>query len=347
MRSATFIAVAAGLVVLIAAGVGLYAYDDARKDTIAKGVRVGGIDVGGLERRAAAQRLREELLDPLMADVVVNARGQRHTLSAQVAKIRADVGGMVDEALRRSRDGNIVSRSLRNLTGGKVDADIDPSVSYSKRAVERLVRRVERNIERKPRDARVEFKPQGFERVRSRVGVRLHKADLRERVERALLQPGRAERVIRARTSTTQPKVTTGKLADKYTTLITINRGAFRLSLYKRLKLVKTYPIAVGQVGLETPAGMYTIQNKAVNPAWNVPHSPWAGDLAGTVVPGGVPENPLKARWMGIYNGAGIHGTDAAGSIGSNASHGCIRMLIPDVIELYDKVEVGAPVYIA
>ncbi len=69
--------------------------------------------------------------------------------------------------------------------------------------------------------------------------------------------------------------------------------------------------------------------------------------LAGTVVPGGVPENPLKARWLGIYDGAGIHGTDQTYSLGSAASHGCIRMAIPDVIELYDQVPVGAPIYIA
>jgi lipoprotein-anchoring transpeptidase ErfK/SrfK len=65
------------------------------------------------------------------------------------------------------------------------------------------------------------------------------------------------------------------------------------------------------------------------------------------VVPGGTPENPLKARWMGIFDGAGIHGTDAINSIGTAASHGCIRMRIPDVVELYDEVPVGAPVYIA
>ena len=84
-----------------------------------------------------------------------------------------------------------------------------------------------------------------------------------------------------------------------------------------------------------------------MNPAWHVPNSAWAGDLAGQIIPGGVPENPLKARWLGIFDGAGIHGTDATSSIGSAASHGCIRMLIPDVIELYDQVDVGAPVYIA
>ncbi|HEU4703932.1 MAG TPA: L,D-transpeptidase, partial [Conexibacter sp.] len=59
------------------------------------------------------------------------------------------------------------------------------------------------------------------------------------------------------------------------------------------------------------------------------------------------PSNPLKARWMGIYAGAGIHGTDSISSLGSAASHGCVRMAVPDVIELYDETPVGTPVYIA
>ena len=104
--------------------------------------------------------------------------------------------------------------------------------------------------------------------------------------------------------------------------------------------------MAIGAAGFDTPAGEYAIQNKAVDPAWNVPNSDWAGDLAGTVVPGGVPENPLKARWMGIFDGAGIHGTDDVASLGTAASHGCVRMSVPDVIELYDQVPVGTPIYI-
>jgi lipoprotein-anchoring transpeptidase ErfK/SrfK len=64
------------------------------------------------------------------------------------------------------------------------------------------------------------------------------------------------------------------------------------------------------------------------------------------VIPPG-PENPIKSRWMGIYAGAGIHGTDAVSSIGQRASHGCIRMLIPDVVELYDRIPVGTPVFIS
>ena len=69
----------------------------------------------------------------------------------------------------------------------------------------------------------------------------------------------------------------------------------------------KSYPIAVGQQGLETPAGLYHVTDKQVNPYWHVPNSAWAGSLAGQVIPPG-PSNPLQARWIGIADGAGIHG---------------------------------------
>ena len=110
--------------------------------------------------------------------------------------------------------------------------------------------------------------------------------------------------------------------------------------------MTKTYRIAVGAAGFDTPAGVYNIQNKAVDPAWNVPESDWAGDLAGAGDSRRRPDNPLKARWMGIFAGAGIHGTDDVGSLGTAASHGCVRMAVPDVIELYDQVDVGTPIYI-
>jgi lipoprotein-anchoring transpeptidase ErfK/SrfK len=154
-------------------------------------------------------------------------------------------------------------------------------------------------------------------------------------------------RTVEAEVDKVQPEVTTDELAEEYPQYIVIDRAGFQLSYYESLELVKTYTIAVGQVGYDTPSGTYSIANKAVNPAWNVPNSAWAGDLAGTVVPGGAPNNPLVARWMGIIDGAGIHGTNDTGSLGSAASHGCIRMAVPDVIELYDQVPVGTPVYIA
>jgi lipoprotein-anchoring transpeptidase ErfK/SrfK len=111
--------------------------------------------------------------------------------------------------------------------------------------------------------------------------------------------------------------------------------------------LSNTYPIAVGMQGLDTPAGLWHIQWMQVDPPWYVPNDSWAGSLAGTVVPPG-PSDPLKARFMSFDGGAGIHGIDPSeyGTIGHTASHGCIRMTIPDVIDLYSKVSVGVPVYI-
>ena len=129
--------------------------------------------------------------------------------------------------------------------------------------------------------------------------------------------------------------------------MIIVNRSAFQLTLYKNLKPAKTYGIAVGQVGLETPGGALPHPEQGRDPAWTCRTPTGPATSRGKVVPGGTPENPLKARWLGIFAGAGIHGTDADSSIGTAASHGCIRMRIPDVIELYDQVPVGAPIYIA
>ncbi len=123
-----------------------------------------------------------------------------------------------------------------------------------------------------------------------------------------------------------------------------MDKGSFRLRLFKRGRMVKTYGVAVGLPAYPTPSGLFAIQNKQVNPTWSVPNSPWAGELAGTTVQGGTAANPLKARWMGIVNGVGIHGTGEEYSIGSRASHGCIRMRVADVKDLFARTPVGTPV---
>jgi lipoprotein-anchoring transpeptidase ErfK/SrfK len=142
------------------------------------------------------------------------------------------------------------------------------------------------------------------------------------------------------------PRLSARQLRRRYRSYIVVDRSAFKLRLYTYLRLKRIYPIAVGQVGLETPAGLYHVQDKAIDPSWHVPLSAWAGSLAGRVIPPG-PDDPIKSRWLGIFDGAGIHGTDETWSIGHAVSHGCVRMLIPDVIDLYDRVGVGTPVYIA
>lgn len=345
MRSRRFlIGLAIGVAVLVGAA-GAWAYDHSRRDVVAEGVRVGGIDVGGMKRDEARAELRARLLEALRAPVVATWRGKRVVLSPRRAGVAVDVDGAVDAALDRGREGGIFARLGRELTGGGVDADVQPQVSYSRVAVDHFMGEVVDRFDRAPRDASVDFQPTSIDPLPSQTGVSVERRRLRRAVVQALTTAD-APRTVAVHARVVQPKVTSAELAKEYPVIITVDRGSFRLRLWKDLRLAKTYKIAVGQVGLETPAGLYHVQNKAIDPVWHVPDSDWAGDLAGKAIPPG-PENPIKARWMGIFDGAGIHGTDAISSLGSAASHGCIRMAVPDVIDLYDQTPVGAPVYIA
>jgi lipoprotein-anchoring transpeptidase ErfK/SrfK len=346
VRTRSFILVAAFLAVLVVLGGVLYAYDHARANEIAPGVKVAGVALGGLSPDQARARLERQILQPLERPIVIHHADKTWKLGPREARLRADLGAMVDEALARSRSGDLFSRSWRSLTGKRLDDDLRPTVQYSDAAVIRLIDKVRRSIERPAKDATVKISADGVNTSPGVEGLAIQASTLHRQIGAAITSTS-APRTFVAHTRHTEPRVTTADLKRKYDTVIVVNRGQFRLRLFKGLKPKQTFGIAVGQVGLETPAGQYTIANKAINPAWHVPNSPWAGKLAGKVIPGNDPTNPIKARWLGIYDGVGIHGTADDASIGSNASHGCIRMHIPDVEKLYDEVPVGSAVYIA
>src|SRR4051794_34619351 len=331
--------------VLLVGAASLYAFDSKSKHHIADGVTVNGVDVGGLTPAQAHDKLSAALLKPLDRPVSVRYHGRRFTITPEAAHIAIDIDGSVDRAMDVSQQGNLFTRTWREVRGTVLDERVEAKVSWDRAAVRKLVRRVKAKLTIEPRDASVDLEHGNVDPVTSKDGQRVELDRLRHDIKVALLNRGQ-RRIARIHTDVVKPDVSTADLAKKYPAIIVVHRGAFTLSFYKNLKLHKTYRIAVGRVGLETPAGLYHLPNKAGKPARHGPDPAWAGSLAGTVVPPG-PADPIKARWLGIFDGAGIHGTDETGSIGSAASHGCIRMLIPDVIELYDQVPVGAPVYIA
>jgi lipoprotein-anchoring transpeptidase ErfK/SrfK len=347
VRTRSLVIVAALVVLLLAAAGGLYAYDSGRENRIAKGVSVDGVDLSGLEAPAARAKLRAQRLEPLNRPVVARYHDRHFTLTPKRARVGVDVDGAVHRALAASREGNLLSRSWRNLRKQSLGKDVELPVSYDKAAVARLLSRVQGKVDRPARDARVDLEKGQVTPQPSQTGRVVRTSALRRDVIDALVRFD-GSRNVRVRTRVAQPKVTTEKLAKKYPAVVVVDRSHFKLSLYRNLKFKKSYRVAIGQVGLETPAGLYHVQNKAVNPAWTMPNSDWvAPEDRGKVIPGGTAENPLKARWLGIFDGAGIHGTDAISSLGTAASHGCVRMRIPDVEELYDEVPVNSPVYIA
>jgi len=125
---------------------------------------------------------------------------------------------------------------------------------------------------------------------------------------------------------------------------VVVDLSELKLYLYKDGELAKTYRVAAGAPEFPTPTGTFAVTSKVMNPTWYPPNSEWAKDAE--PIPPGI-ENPLGTRWIGTSAPAvGIHGTPSPGSIGTYASHGCIRMYISDVEELFEKVAVGMPVLI-
>lgn len=321
-----------------------YAHDASRNERIREGVRVWRIDVGGLIRTEARRRLARAY-GTLQRPLVVVSGGRRHTLDPDDVGVRVELDEAISRALARSRSGWFLTRTIRDVAGWDAPVEIRPRVTFSRAAVRTFASLVEEATDGPPRAARVIPRANGILVQRARHGVVVDGARLRRAIERALGDPA-APRRIRVPGHTIPPHVTAADLKRRFPAYITVDRSQFKLRLYERLRLTRTYTVSVGQLGYETPTGLYRIQNKAVNPTWSVPYSTWTGSLAGAVVPPG-PANPLKARWLGIYGGVGIHGTDDTSSLGSAASHGCIRMAVPDVIDLYGRVKIGTPVYIA
>ena len=308
-------------------------------ERIRPGVTVSGVDVGNLTVPEAQAKLEQTLGPVLAQDVVVSAAGKRFALKmADIKfKFRADA-----TALRALYAGRAAPPAP---DGSLPPASALPSVSYKRKPVWRFVRRTAGQVDVAPRDARVRITLTRLYKRPGRKGRAVAVEPVVKKIQAAIVDPA-AGREIAPKLKQLTPKIRTKELKKAYSSVITIDRDHFRLRLFKRLKFVKGYGVAVGQPAYPTPTGLFSVQTKQVNPTWTAPNSPWAGEMAGQSVGGGAANNPLKARWMGVNGSVGIHGTGEPWSIGTRASHGCIRMTVPDVIDLFGRVGIGAPVLI-
>src|SRR4051812_26597688 len=118
MKVRWWMAAAFAAVALVVAGV--LVYDARQGDRIAEGVRVGGVDVGGMTRAQAQRAVADRYARAVAHDVVVRWRGRGFALPASTSAVRLDEGATVDVAVTRSRGGNAFSRAWRDLTGGAV-----------------------------------------------------------------------------------------------------------------------------------------------------------------------------------------------------------------------------------
>ena len=339
--SRALIALAATVGVVVVFVVAVLVIDASGDDTIADNVRIGALDAGGMSRDEARALVRRKLAPVVGERVVATYGDRRFVLRPAVSHARLDVDATVDAALRLSRRGNPFGRVLAGRHG---EGTVAPRIAYSRAGVAAFAGRVAKRVDRSARDADIDWHDGKLQRTHAASGVRVRRPQL---IAALAARLGATERAVKVPVDVIErPDRTLTDLAARYPTVIAVDRDSKVLRLYKNLRLDHRYKIAVGRAGLETAAGRYKIREKIVDPPWHVPNSSWAGSLAGRTIPPNDPQNPLEARWMGFFNGQGIHGTDDLASLGTAASHGCIRMAIPDVEQLYREVKLGTPLFL-
>ncbi|HST13744.1 MAG TPA: L,D-transpeptidase family protein [Gaiellaceae bacterium] len=286
---------------------------------IAHGVTVSGIRVGGMSAEPARQRITASLLLPIR---IVTPAGVT-TVDPARAGFVADVDAGLASALAAA-PGRRITVPVEYSAGRAAGIVSNLAARFDRPAIDATVIGADAD--------RPLFSP-------AKAGVAVDRRTMGAAIGDLLRSGERSPLTLL--TTVVTPKRT---VAD-FGPVIVVNRGENTLRLYDGRRLVRTFRVATGQAIYPTPAGIWRIVDKQRDPWWYPPtYDAWAKGLS-PVPPG--PSNPLGTRWMGLNApGVGIHGTDAPTSIGYSASHGCIRMQVPEAEWLFEHVPVGTAVVI-
>ena len=287
---------------------------------IQPGVTIGGVLVGGFTKAEARDLVLQRFNRPV---TLVVSPTRKLRVPAKQLGASLDLGKAVGLAVRVRQEGYRVPLDV-DVAGGKLH---------------RFLSGIAHQTDRDPVDAALTLEGVRPVARKSSPGRRLKQVVAGREISLALRKHLRNP--IALPYQELKPEVTEQDLD----TAIVIERGSNRLLFYKNLTLKRTFHVATGQAAYPTPVGDFEIVNMQRNPWWYPPQgSAWA-EGEQPVPPG--PGNPLGTRWMGLSAPyVGIHGTPDAASVGYSASHGCIRMLIPEAEWLFNHVDLGTPVFI-
>jgi hypothetical protein len=282
------------------------------------GVRIAGVNVSGLDAGQARQVIGARFGAP------VRFRFDQRAWS--VSPERLGMTADVADAVSRARD-------------AKSGDDIGVRVDVNREKVRSYVASLDERFGVDPENAVVTGLVNGRPQIAdSKWGREVRRQTMVRAISRTLQT--RIRPALPLVMKTLKPTVSkTG-----FGPVIVIDRGSNSLQLFNGEKPWRSFRVATGRAQYPTPTGSFRIVDMQMNPWWRPPDSDWAKGLK-PIPPG--PGNPLGTRWMGLSApGVGIHGTPDAASIGYSASHGCIRMFIPDATWLFDHVSIGTPVLI-
>lgn len=171
-------------------------------------------------------------------------------------------------------------------------------------------------------------------------------APARETVSRRVAAPRRRGRRLRGTVGGLGLAVAALAARPCLVVVVVVERRRCRVHVIRHGRPIARYAASVGMPTHPTPIGLFRVSELVRDPAWVVPDSDWAGELAGTVLPADAPGNLLRARWIRFCGPYGIHGTDDEAALGRPASHGCVRVGVAAVEDLFERVTLGTPVVV-
>lgn len=302
----------------------------AARGPVPSGARVAGVSLTGLTEVQAASAIRALVTVPDIPPLAVRVVGKRRVMLDGQGFVRVNVAAMLDAAY---------------ATTSTAPFDIAPAYSYDAAGVRLWADSAIGRYEVVPVDSKRVVVSRRLMVTKSRPGILSDRtrtvSQIVASLRRAVVSGGVAQPSVTVTLSPALPKVTESTIGKA----ILVVLGERRVLLYNNRAVQVMYRCAIGQAQYPTPTGLFRIVAKAANPAWHNPGSDWARSMPSYIPPG--PTNPLGLRALYLNApGIRIHGTYKIGSIGTAASHGCVRMANTDIVRFFPLVPVGTPVYI-
>jgi lipoprotein-anchoring transpeptidase ErfK/SrfK len=342
-RAIAVVAVVAAVVVLAAGGAAYsaYRYEQSRADRVLPGVTIAGVDVGGLTKAEAVTAVREAADEVLQRTVELRVGDRSWQVTLDELGQHSNAYSAVNRAMRLSESMGTFTRFWHRFNDEPVNEEIELELAGDER-VDAVLGRIAHKVSVKPVSADITLEDGQVRFIKPKPGRALDFAEARRSV-RAALRSGDASQVVLPMLKV-KPKIG----ASNMPRTIVVRVDENKLYLYDGFKVIRTWAVATAMPGYTTPPGDWKLTRMAVNPTWYNPALDTWGASLPAVVPGG-PSAPMGTRALYIDEAPGlirIHGTPADSSIGTYASHGCIRMHNSEVEQLYEMVDVGMRVII-
>ena len=329
--------IALPLAAVAGAAYATFDYSNEYDGKILPGATIAGVDVGGMNRPQALRAVRKAIRPQLRREVTVRWRGRSWQVTPVQLGARSDAAAAVEAALSESGEAGMLDKAQMKLLGKELDFKQDVALRYPRKGAFAFVQGLASEFDQEPTDASLDYSSGWVEIVPQKPGRKV----LTKKSGRALL------RALRNGSDTAalsvrmlKPEVTT----EAFDEVLLLRQSEYKLYLYQDGKITHDYTVAVGQSAYPTPTGLYEVTLKRYMPTWvNPDPEGWGASMPDMIPPG--PGNPLGLRALN-WDASGIrfHGTSDIGSLGTAASHGCVRLSNDDVIELYDLVDVGTPI---